>query len=159
MPNLVHHGFLLFYGTLSVSVLLLTLCQPVRVLWQLAAIMVASWAVCNVAVQAMGFAGAPLIAPSLDGALALLAAWLGHKTRSFTAFVVVCLFVIEESVSIAGIAFAQTNTRVYYSALNAVFLAQVLAIGYAAAREIQLAGFGRSVQCLLDRGSRAKGTG
>lgn len=132
------HPFM-FYGALGASVFLITLCQRQVILRYLAFIMLVSWFVCNFLVQRLGFDGAPTVAPSFDALLALTVVWLGRQAHSLTAWDVACLFGVEEGISLAGIAFGQENTRLYYVSLNIVFFAQVVRIGYAAIKGLELA--------------------
>lgn len=146
---IVHTGN--FYGLLVVSLCALTGLLRDVVLFVLALIMTASWAVDNVLVAWLGFTGAPYIAPSFDAFLAVIVAIIGRGQHSDTALFVLYLFILEEVISITGIAFGQTNTYLYYALLNVVFLLQVLIIGTAAARKIQLVSIGRSLQRLRHR--------
>jgi len=107
-----HH----LYGALVVSVLLLTLLQPIHNTRWAATIMVVSWFGCNFLVKTVGFVGAPNFAPVFDGMLALTLALIDRKQKSMLIFNILCLFWLEEVISIAGIAFSQTGTTFYYAA-------------------------------------------
>jgi hypothetical protein len=115
--------------------------------------MLASWAVSNLLVGWIGFVGAPYIAPSADAFLAVLVASMGlTSNHRQTATWLLYFFALEMVISVAGITFHQTNTYLYYAFLNVVFLAQVLAVGTAAARKMELvAGAWRGLERIRHR--------
>lgn len=114
-------------------VLLLGLSTSDHVQQKLGFMLMAAWAASNLAVNYMGFEGASLIIPSLDGAMAILVALVGYKNRSMVALVVFCIYAIVGVVHIVAFAAGEQAAYDYYASLNILFAAQLLMVGTASA--------------------------
>ena len=96
---------------------------------KIAMLLLGSWSASNVCVALLAYARAPMIIPSIDALIAVMAAGVSIRARSETGLAVVLLFVVEEVTHALAYASGATGHRDYYIVLNVIFLAQVLIVG------------------------------
>ena len=121
--------WLMFYGGLTVIMLLLAWASGQHVPQKLALLMLASWSTSNLAVSLLGFDGASYVTPAIDAALAVPTAALALNNRSWGAFWTLIMFLLQ--IAAHGVAFMANGQASYllYLSLNLLFLAQVVMIG------------------------------
>lgn len=122
------------FGLLVVAVLICVRLSRDHVHQKLGLLLLLAWAASNVAVNLGGFERAWLIIPTLDGAIALLTAWLGYANRSRIALVVFALYFAVSLVHVGAIILDAQVTFTYYTVAGVLFLAQLLAVGVSGAR-------------------------
>lgn len=117
------------YGVCVSAALVIVLVSGSHVLQKIGLLLMIDWAASNLAVACLGFHRAPLMVPSLDAAICLGVALIGHKHRSNTALAIVCLYAIVGVVHVTALVLRMQETYTYYATLNLLFLAQLLILG------------------------------
>lgn len=87
------------------------------------------WALANISVDLFGFGGAPFINPTINAVLAVTIGLIGHRNRSMLCFVLVLLYLAEETVTLGAFSMHAQGERLCYLLLNCIFILRMLAIG------------------------------
>lgn len=122
------------YGLTVAAMMLCVWRSRAHVLQKLGFCLLADWALGNAIVQGMGYDHAPLMIPSLHGALAVLVAMVGYKHRSQVALVVFLCYALAGVVHVGAFVTHRQATYAYYATLNLLFLAQLVTVGATGAR-------------------------
>lgn len=122
------------YGVVVAAALLIGWLSRDHVHQKLGLILMFAWAATNVITAIVGFDGAWLVIPSLDGAMALLTAILGYANRSRIALIVFALYAAVGAIHVGAIILHAQLSNSYYTVTGVLFLSQLLAVGWSGAR-------------------------
>lgn len=120
---------LTFWGVCVASTLLLAWGSGNAAMQKLALLLLAAWALSNLALAFLGYRGEPLVVPSLDAVIAILVAMVGFNNRSRAALTVFLLYAVLGVVHIAAFTTNSLSEYGYYIAKNGLFLAQLMVVG------------------------------
>ena len=117
------------YGSGVIVVLFASMLSRCATYQKLALVLMLSWSLSNLFVEAFGFVGAPLLMPGLDAVLCIISVAILVRTQSPTAAIVVAGFMLAGMVHVWAFATAAQVTRGYYVAMNLLFILQLLSVG------------------------------
>lgn len=117
------------YGALIGVVCLLAWFSGDTVIRRVSWLSLLGWALANIAVEWLGFAKAPLLLPTLDAVIAIGVGVLGYRNRSLLCFVIVLLYLAQETVAVAGFAMQRQSELWYFATQNGMFILRMLALG------------------------------
>lgn len=92
-------------------------------------LMLGGWAVANIAVQWLGYNEAPLIIPLVNAVVVVMIGAVGYRHSSALCYVLVLLYLFQESLAVAAFWTDNWKTRGYYGLQNGVFVLRMLALG------------------------------
>jgi hypothetical protein len=87
------------------------------------------WVFSRLMERALGFDHAPYVIPSFDAALACGIGYIGYRSRSTLCFVLVLLYLAQETIAAVAIPAQRQGELWYYSLNGGIFALKLLAIG------------------------------
>ena len=120
---------LLFFAVTVSAMIISAWASKEPVAQKLALLLLAVWALSNVALAAVGYEREPVLVPTLDGVIAATVAYVGFVNRSRLALIIFALFGLLGCVHLAAFVTHRTESFYYYAAKNAIFLTQVFIVG------------------------------
>lgn len=133
-------GWTILYGALLALALVFAWASERVVYLKLGLYMLMSWTVYNVVVRVIGFPHGLLIDALADALIATAVGRLGYLNRSWPAFLICALFVLEEAVHLSAALRHAENEYVIHAALNGIFALQVLVVGIASGASMAFSG-------------------
>lgn len=120
------------YGLLVSFVWWRTLRTNSMVLKKVAAWMAVDWIASNILFEVLGPHAAPWVSPSIEAGVVVAIGTLAIAHRSWVAWAVVVLFVIQEIVSVTGFLEHTQGLPMYYAVMNFLFIIRIGLVGGAA---------------------------
>lgn len=117
-----------FYGMwLGVTLVLAALSHD-KIIQRASWLLGVGWVFSRLAEGAMGFANAPFIVPSFDALLAVGIGVIGYRSQSLLCFIVVLLYLAEESFAIVGLTTQRQGDAWYYTLNGGAFALKLMAV-------------------------------